>query len=145
MMDFGEVDVLMPSQYYELHRRERALDPWRRLMFAVLSDAIECFMGLSAAALANCDDRHPHRARRLALEAESWIQQPDGDGPFAFDNVCAALDIEPTVLRRGLFQWRRRREAGVPARMPRLSRPRSGDGPIRLPGERRRRQPQVMA
>jgi hypothetical protein len=138
MLEIGESDVLLPSQFYALRRREPQLDPIRRLMFAVLSDAIECFARLSGSALASRHDRNSHRMSVRAREAEAWIQAADG-GVFGFENVCASLDIEADGFRTALFRWRARIHAGAPVRMPRLARgDRAGDRPLRMAVKRKR-------
>jgi hypothetical protein len=93
-------DTLLPSQYFAILRRKGAHEPERRLVVAVLEDAVDCFQ------------KHIHarddKARRLFLDAEEWICSQDRSWPFSFENVCDLLQINPAYLRRGLIAWRDR-------------------------------------
>ena len=97
-------DTLLPDQYYGLRKRRHWLEGERKLMFAVLEDAVECF-------LKNIDVRG-HRRRVLFCEAQRWINARNAVGPFSFDNVCEILGIEPTGLRKALERRRLQHKAG---------------------------------
>ncbi|MCC6764551.1 MAG: hypothetical protein IT293_07795 [Deltaproteobacteria bacterium] len=83
---------------------ETALDvqnvtqPERRLLFAILADAIVRVRRLATA---------PRHAAIELREAERWIRSDDREWPCSFVNVCEALDIEPAPLRRAVLAWRR--------------------------------------
>lgn len=91
-------DTLLPSQYFAILKRKGAHEPERRLVVAVLEDAVECFQ------------KHIHardpKARQLFADAEEWICSQDRSWPFSFENVCDLLQINPEYLRRGLIAWR---------------------------------------
>ena len=93
-------DTLLPSQYFAALRRKGAHEPERRLVVAVLQDAVDCFQKHL-----NARDR---RARQLYLDAEEWIGSDDRTWPFSFENVCDLLQINAEYLRRGLMVWRDR-------------------------------------
>jgi hypothetical protein len=95
---YFEPDVLTSHQYFQLFRQKAHFDPEEKLMFAVLTDAIECFQKYYGA--------NAHRRRRLFTEAETWISSWDSSWPYSFENVCEALNIDPNYLRLGLTQWR---------------------------------------
>lgn len=79
--------------------RWAASEPLRRLMFAVLKDAILRFERNVRAQTVT--------RRRDFLEAERWLFRKDGGvGIFSFENVCHVLAVEPYRLRRALSQWR---------------------------------------
>jgi len=101
--DVSVPDTLLPDQYFDRLAARTSDTPERRLMFAVLLDAVINLQRRNSAA---------------AAEAEWWIRS-DGteDSPFSFQNVCEALGIEATYLARGLLDWRARR-CGVPAGVP---------------------------
>ncbi|MGH7933532.1 MAG: hypothetical protein ACREQN_10235 [Candidatus Binataceae bacterium] len=101
-------DVLTPEQYYDARRDDSAIAPVKRLMMAVLEDALRCFQN-------NCDANSGPR-KRLFTEAEQWLCGEGGDGPFSFDTVCETLGIEPGFLRSGLKEWRAQQLAGVTSR-----------------------------
>jgi hypothetical protein len=90
-------DVLTPGQYYDrVHREDRETRAVKRLMLAVLSDAVRCF-------LAYADARNPAERLRFA-EAQAWILDNKAEGPFAFVTICESLGIEPNCLRNGIRQ-----------------------------------------
>jgi len=96
-------DSLLPAQFFaSLKQRSQACGE-RRLMAAILEDAIDCFQKY----LWSKDNR----SRNLRLEAESWFVSDDDSWPFSFVNVCHALDLEPGFLRRGLMEWKERQLA----------------------------------
>jgi hypothetical protein len=98
-------DVVTPGQYYEMRRDDSAIAPVKRLMNAVLEDALRCFQN-------NADAKGGPR-KRLFAEAEQWLCDNSEDGPFSFETVCETLGIEPQFLRAGLKEWRNQQLAGV--------------------------------
>lgn len=108
-------DTLLPSQYFAILKRKGAHEPERRLVVAVLEDAVDCFQ------------KHIHardeKARQLFVDAEEWISSEDRSWPFSFENVCDLLQINPQYLRRGLMAWKDRqlnepqREKVVPLKL----------------------------
>lgn len=93
-------DVLLPAQDRPAHASATSQLPERRLYFAVLQDAVDCFQKYLVTA-----DR---RQRGLYLDAEAWILSRERGWPFAFENVCEQLNLDATYLRRGLLAWRDR-------------------------------------
>jgi len=98
-------DLLLPSQFHERFRRQRQLVGERRLMLAVLEDAVEMYRK-------HCGPR-PGRNRQLFLDAESWIESDDRTWVFSFLNLCDVLELDAGYLRRGLHALKER-AAGVP-------------------------------
>jgi hypothetical protein len=103
-------DALLPEQYFDRLAARASDTPEKRLLFAVLLDAV-----------INMQRRNSVGA----AEAEQWIRGEDGDdSPFSFRNLCDALGIEPSYLARGLLAWRSRgpiRDGGLPVRQFRIS------------------------
>ena len=97
-------DVITPQQYYDSRHDDSAIAPVKRLMMAVLEDALRCFQ--------NNSDANSGPRKRLFAEAEQWLCGEAGDGPFSFDTVCETLGIEPNFLRGGLRDWRNQQLAG---------------------------------
>ena len=96
-------DSLLPAQFFaSLKQRSQACGE-RRLMAAILEDAVDCFQKYLWA--------KDNRSRNLRLEAENWFISDDDSWPFSFLNVCHALDLEPGFLRRGLLEWKERQLA----------------------------------
>ena len=106
-----EAFPLLPAQYAELCRGSEPVQPERRLMLAVLSDAIVLFQ-TGGSQLARHHD---------VADAHRWILSDDRRWPYSFVNVCEALEIAPSALRRQLVRWRaaqaaRRRNRGAARR-----------------------------
>jgi hypothetical protein len=78
-----------------------AIDIWtsesiarqRALRAAVLIDAIRCLVGAAGA-----------RERRARQSALRWMLNRDAMAPFSFHNVCEALGLDPSRLRRSLLE-----------------------------------------
>lgn len=66
----------------------------RRLLAAVLEDAIACFQHHRFATRPS--------TRRLFEDAEAWLFGPDGE-PFSFESVCEVLAIDADWLRARLL------------------------------------------
>jgi hypothetical protein len=127
-------DILTPGQYYDSNRRDSSNIPLKRLMMAVLQDAIRCLqIGTHAKSRAK---------QRYLYEVQEWVFGENGEGPFAFQSVCEILEIAPHYLRRGLTEWLRRRAEGSPESDLGRRNPVLGSGRItsaERPRERRRR------
>jgi hypothetical protein len=89
--------ALLPEQFYCSFLTPQLEQPEASLMRAVLSEALTCFQYQFYL-------RREERMR-LAREAESWFFSDATDWPFAFVNICEALHLEPTYIRRGLRDW----------------------------------------
>jgi hypothetical protein len=91
-------DTLLSAQYFDNLRRKTLFEPEKRLMLALLEDAIGCFQdNLSAQAVGK---------KKLFDEAEQWIVEKDGDWIFSFDHVCETLGFTPEYVRQGLLRWK---------------------------------------
>ena len=93
-----EPETILPSQLLDASHLGAARQPEKRLMLAVLEDAVGTFQKYAGAT--------SRRSRRLHAEAEEWFADQDVTWPFAFRNICQALGLEPEWLRRGLERWR---------------------------------------
>ncbi|HYY24922.1 MAG TPA: hypothetical protein VE689_05475 [Candidatus Udaeobacter sp.] len=87
-------DPLVPAQFFEIFRRQKVSVPEKKLMFAIMEDAIICFQKYASV--------RNHREMRCFREAESWIFNKDSDWWFSFENICAHLGLNPNYIRRGL-------------------------------------------
>jgi hypothetical protein len=122
-------DILTPGQYYDGVRADSGCArPIRRLMLAVLADAIRCYQ-----TYANPRNR---AQRRLFVEAEAWLMDSKADGPFAFETVCETLDMDPSCLREGLRRWRLQELDGTNTRRLTRRSPVTGVGRIGAPRKR---------
>ena len=93
-------DSLLPAQFFTALKQRSQACGERRLMAAILEDAIDCFQKYLWA--------KDNRSRNLRQEAENWFFSDDDSWPFSFINVCESLDLEPDFLRRGLATWKER-------------------------------------
>ena len=115
----GQVDEdfragpIMPAQFYPPRRGSAEVEPIMRLMGAMLIDAVRCFQR-------NFETRLPS-ARNEFRESQFWIFDDKADGPFSFESVCAALQIDPRALRDSILRWKRERRAGDKQRIIRRS------------------------
>src|SRR5713101_150571 len=77
-----EADLIVPAQFFDRVRAERSAQPEKRLMLAVMEEAISTFQKSIPGAT--------RRQRRLLRETEEWIGSTDTTWPFSFENICAA-------------------------------------------------------
>ena len=102
---------LLPVQFTELLQRPSGRTPELRLMAAVLEDAIRSFC--------QCAGSRGVRSQRLFRETAEWFASHDVSWPFAFENICDALVVEPDWIRRLLTRWQsNQKAAGGPAVIP---------------------------
>ena len=95
---YFEPDVLSGHQYFKIFRQKSLSEKEEKLMFAVLSDAIECFQRYA--------DAKTGRSRTLFREAEAWITSRDLAWPYSFENICDVLNLSADYIRVGLLRWR---------------------------------------
>lgn len=69
--------------------------PELALMLAVLEDAIACYHGALKAPREN-----PTVLRR---QAQLWFSVIDWDSPFSFNNICEALNLDPSATRERIL------------------------------------------
>lgn len=98
LFDADGVDVV---QYSDTIQRKTPLEPEKHLLLAILEDALTCYR----------KNVYARNARKQAhfREAEEWIFARDDERFLGFESVCAVLGIEPSYLRRGLLEWKRRK------------------------------------
>jgi len=108
---------LLPVQYVDLVRRNEIVEGELKLLLAVLEDAIRCY-------LRNVNAKDGER-RRDFVEVRNWFGAI-GDAAaarradiFSFNNLCAALGIEPRCI---LARLRILKFADLPARRHQLRR-----------------------
>jgi len=120
--DASVPETILPIQYFDRLTARVTDVPEKRLMFAVLLDAVIHLQ---------------RRDSRGAAEAVEWIEGEAEDGVFSFQNICESLGLEPGGLARALLAWHngpRTVRLGVPARQLRTAHPK-----IRPLRQRRRR------
>jgi|SRR5918992_5072748 hypothetical protein len=96
---FGEPDVLAVHDYLQVFQYRPALTPERRLLAAILRDAIDTYMRYCFA--------KSRREKKMYQETEEWFFGSD-EGVFGFENVCEVLRLAPGYIRRGLLSYKQR-------------------------------------
>ena len=91
-------DTLLPDQYLDTFRRKLQLEPEKKLMLAIIEDAVACFQKHVFA--------RDSKGKSLFRDTEQWIFEKAGGEIFSFENVCETLRFDPNYLRRGLAQWK---------------------------------------
>ena len=67
-------DTLLPDQYFETFRRKFQLEPEKKLMLAILEDAVACFQKYIFA--------RDVKGKALFQEAQEWVEGSTADGIF---------------------------------------------------------------
>jgi hypothetical protein len=101
-----EPDVLIGELAGSARRHAAVLSSEKRLMLAVLRNALECYQQNFLA--------EDPTGREMFREAAAWIENTSYAGLFSFEGITEALDIEPNYLRRQLAEWQRRRLLSLP-------------------------------
>jgi hypothetical protein len=92
-----EPDVLLFEQFFILRRKP--LPAEKRLLLAMLEDAVHCFQTYLLAITPE--------ERQLFREAEEWINSKDDSRWFfSFENTCEILDLDPDCVRNALKRWK---------------------------------------
>jgi len=91
-------DVLTSFEFLKTYRRLDHLLPEVRLMFAVLTNAVECLQKYAGS--------RSRRCRRIFDEAEQWIYHGESRKLYSFEHVCEVLQLDPSYLRKGLMRWK---------------------------------------
>jgi hypothetical protein len=95
-----EPDVFLPSQFYGTTGLSRKLEGEKRLMIAVLKDAVECL------------DKYRGSRNSVGqgqyLNAIEWVQDTDTEWLFSFTNICDLLGFDPDYLREVLLKREKR-------------------------------------
>ena len=93
-----EPEVMLPAQFYGRGGLDASLQPEKRLMLAVMEDAVGTFQKYVFA--------RDRAGQRLLTEVEEWISSDDVDWPYSFVNICHSLDLEVGFMRAGLRSWK---------------------------------------
>jgi hypothetical protein len=101
IVSLSEPDALSFHRYFDRWRGAAGyLQPEKRLMLAVLLDAVECFQKYPFA--------RRSKVTRQVEDKEDWIFKDDQEWPFSFINICEAVGIDPQYLRNGLSRWKQK-------------------------------------
>jgi len=101
-----EPDTFLPSQFYGNGVLCRQLEGEKRLMLAILKDAVECLEKYRTARSSS--------SRELYQNALEWVEDKGTGWLFSFNNVCDLLGFDPDYLRE--FLLKREHKTAKPAR-----------------------------
>lgn len=91
-----EPDIFLPSQFYGNGGLSRKLEGEKRLMIAILKDAVECldkFRGSRSSS-----------GRSHYQNALEWVEDENTEWLFSFTNICDLLGFDPDYLREVLLK-----------------------------------------
>lgn len=115
LLPMGHGDgALVVEKFYD---RKPLLYPERRLLFALLWDAVQSLQ------------ERPHgQWPIIKKETEYWIMRPDDWGICSFINCCEALGLDPEFVRKGLsekYNLKLSKKEPPPIVQPIIGRPRT--------------------
>jgi hypothetical protein len=91
-------DTIAAPEYFEGLSPKTSLDPTKKLMLAIVEDALKCFLANVSA--------HGGKNKKLFDEAEQWIMAEESDEIFSFATICEVLGLNPQYVRRRLMRWK---------------------------------------
>jgi hypothetical protein len=91
-----EPDVFLPSQFYGASGLSRQLEGEKRLMIAILKDAVEC--------LDKYRSSRNSTGRSNYQNALQWVEDHGTEWLFSFTNICDLLGFDPDYLRQLLLK-----------------------------------------
>ncbi|HWH76644.1 MAG TPA: hypothetical protein VNT76_04705 [Candidatus Binatus sp.] len=91
-----EPDIFLPSQFYGAGGLSRKLEGEKRLMIAILKDAVEC--------LEKYRDARSSSGRINYQNAIDWVEDSSTDWLFSFTNICDLLGFDPHYMREVLLK-----------------------------------------
>jgi hypothetical protein len=93
-----QFDELVPLEFITLCCCHHSPQPEKRLMFAVLEDAVFCFQTHVAS--------QDVIGKKLFAEAEHWLLDENTDWPFSFTNICQEIRLDKDLVRAALMRWK---------------------------------------
>jgi hypothetical protein len=91
-----EPDVFLPSEFYGSGGLSRQLDGEKRLMIAILKDAVECLNKYRGARSSFGSSQYENALEWIEDEGTHWL--------FSFNNICDLLGFDPDYLRKVLIK-----------------------------------------
>ncbi|MGH7766159.1 MAG: hypothetical protein ACREQP_01785 [Candidatus Binatia bacterium] len=92
-----QADASLPAQYWDTVARKDQLEPEKKLLLAVLENAIRTYR------------QYVFTQSRLLHEVESWLFAEEKDHPFSFDTICDSLGLNAECVRRGILRSQSKR------------------------------------
>jgi hypothetical protein len=86
---------ILPAQYFEPLKQRKLLNGERRLLLAVLEDAVRSYLSNMS--------RTSIEQRREFAQVQRWFHSPhDAQGLFSFESICDLLGIDANIFRKRL-------------------------------------------
>ncbi len=98
-----ETDILPSILYSEAIKRKSQLEPEKRLMLAILENAVTDFQKYIHA--------RDSVGRQKFREAKDYISKQDSNWLFSFENICEVLGLNPNYVRQGLIRWEEKQKS----------------------------------
>jgi hypothetical protein len=98
MWSLYQPDTLLLQRYVDERCGKTGLEPEKRLMLAILEDALQCFQD-------NCAARQGKK-KQLFDNVQRWFGEVGSDWVFGFENICTVLGFSPAYVRAGLMRLR---------------------------------------
>jgi hypothetical protein len=114
-------EIILPAQFWSRPVQDLRTEPERRLMLAVLENAV--------LTLHRCALKPSAQGRRIATEVRTWIASNSRRHPFAFAAICDVLGIDMDYLRGMIARWT---DEGAPTAKPRRRHAGRGRHQVRL-------------
>lgn len=108
-----EPDTILPFQFYGKGRLSGQMEGQRRLMLAILQDAVECLEKYRTSK----NSIH----RELYQDAFQWVKDDSADWLFCFNNVCDFLGFDPEYVRQSLVDRESRFVRSSSLKTPRMA------------------------
>ena len=103
-----EPDIFLPSQFYGNGGLSRKLEGEKRLMIAILKDAVEC--------LEKYRGSRSSAGKISYQSAIEWVEDTDTEWLYSFTNICDLLGFDPDYLREQLLKRENRYIKPMPTR-----------------------------
>jgi hypothetical protein len=88
--------LCLPEQFFtEAVHSEAHWSGTRRLLFAVLQDAVACWFRYR--------NTRSSQGRELFREIRAWFLTKNRDSLYAFESICMHLNLDADYFRRGLM------------------------------------------
>jgi hypothetical protein len=91
-----EPDIFLPAQFYGAGGLSRKLEGEKRLMIAILKDAVECLEKYRGARTST--------GRSHYENAIEWVKDTDTEWLFSFTNICDLLGFDSDYMREVLMK-----------------------------------------
>jgi hypothetical protein len=96
-----QADASLPAQYWDTVARKDQLEPEKKLLLAVLENAIRTYR------------QYIFTPSRLLREVEDWLFEENKASPFSFETICDALGLSVECVRRGILRSQPKRQAKI--------------------------------